>query len=116
MSIQHYKKHPNNGTDNSLLIEQITSPWLVSNVSWQNQPITTTTNQIVVPTTTQFFSDLDSPDVTVLVSSMVNNNADYGFFKRLQNEVIYTSKMFCSSKYSGSTKYPKLVVQYAKTN
>jgi hypothetical protein len=104
----------NYGTDNSLLIQQITTPWSTSTVKWNNQPGTTTSNEILIPSTTQPYLDLVDVDVTDMVSSMVKNNANYGFFIRLQNEVIYTSRIFCSSKYTDATKHPKLVVEYSK--
>ena len=48
-----------------------------------------------------------------MVSTMVSNNANYGFLMKLQNEVAYTSRIFTSSRDNTHTdKYPKLVVVY----
>ena len=101
----------NFGTDNSLLIQQITSPWSANTAKWTNQPITTATNQIVIPHTSQNQLDLLNLDVTQMVRDMVAS-ASYGFFLVLQNEVIYTSRIFCSSKYSDGSKHPRLSVVY----
>jgi hypothetical protein len=94
----------NYGTGNSFLIQQITAPWIGSSVRWNNQPTSTTVNQIIIPSTTQPFLDLPDIDVTALVSNMVKNNSNYGFFIRLQSEVVYRSRIFCSSKYSDASK------------
>jgi PKD domain len=102
----------NFGTDNALLLEQVTSDWSPSTIGWYNQPTTSTTNQITIPTTSQSFEDLDI-DVTDMVSSMVNNSANYGFRLKLVDEVIYNSRIFVSSHNTDYPhKHPKLVVTY----
>lgn len=104
----------NFGTDNSLLIQQITNSWMATTVKWNNQPTVTATGQIIIPSTAQSRLDLPNIDVTAMVSDMVKNNANYGFFIRLQSEVIYTSRIFCSSKYPDASKHPKLTIVYTK--
>src|SRR4030095_3617791 len=42
----------NFGTNNTLLIQQITSNWSPATVKWSNQPSSTTTNQIIAASTT----------------------------------------------------------------
>jgi hypothetical protein len=102
----------NYGSSNAMYIQQVSSPWSTSTLSWSNQPTVTTTNQVLVPHTTQSFLDLNV-DVTAMVASMVNNNANYGFFLRLQNEVIYNSRIFVASHNATyPSKHPKLVVTY----
>jgi hypothetical protein len=47
-----------------------------------------------------------------MVGSMVSTN-NYGFFMKLQNETIYNSRIFVSSRTANQqAKYPKLVVVY----
>ena len=104
--------HPNSGPDNTMLIQQVTSMWDPGTVRWNNQPATTTNNEIVIPHTDQSFLDLVDVDVSQLVNSMVSTNSNNGFFLRLQTENIYNSRIFCSSKYSDSTKHPKLSISY----
>jgi hypothetical protein len=102
----------NFGTNNTLLVQQVTSNWSTATASWSNQPSTSTNNQVVVPTTNQSMLDLNL-NVTTLINSMVSANANYGFMLRLQNEVTYTSRLFVSShNTTHTTKYPKLVVVY----
>lgn len=86
----------NFGMDNSLLVQRITTIWGNPGVNWFNQPSTTTAGQIVVPHTSSSVLDLEL-DVTALVKTMMTENANYGFMLRLQNENIYTSRIFVSS-------------------
>jgi hypothetical protein len=101
----------NYGTNNSMYIQRVTSAWAPT-VTWQNQPPTTTTSQLSVPSTTQSRLDLIDLDVTNLVKDM-QQFGNYGFMIRLQSETILTSRIFCSSKYSDAAKHPKLVIQYS---
>ena len=102
----------NYGTNNTLIVQQILTNWSVATTNWFNQPVTSSTNQIVVPSTTQSLLDLNL-DVTSMVSSMVAGNANYGFFLKVQNEVIYTSRIFVASYNTiYAAKRPKLVVVY----
>jgi len=105
--------HANYGTDNSFLVQQVATQWDASTVNWSNQPAGLTANQVIVPTTTLPFLNMDI-NVKDMVSSMVSSNANYGFKLGLQNEVQYTSRIFCSSYYSDASRHPRLVVKYIK--
>ena len=102
----------NYGTNNTLFVQQVVSNWSPISVKWSNQPTTTTANQVVAASTTQSQLDLNL-DVKNMVSSMVSSNSNHGFMLKLQNENIYTSRIFVSSyNTTHITKYPKLVVVY----
>jgi hypothetical protein len=105
--------HANFGADNSVLVQQVATAWTTSTVNWFNQPAGLTANQVIVPSTTLPFLNIDV-NVKNIVGSMVSSNANYGFKLSLQNEVIYTSRIFCSSFYSDVSRHPKLVVTYLK--
>ena len=101
----------NFGSDNSMIVQQITSAWAPETIGWYNLPSTTTSNQIIVSKTTQSVLDLDL-NVKDMVASMVNTN-NYGFYFKLQNEVTYNSRIFVSSKNTSyPDKRPKLVITY----
>jgi len=51
--------HANYGTDNSVLIQQVASSWDASSVTWFNQPAGLTANQVIIPTTTLSFLNVD---------------------------------------------------------
>ena len=101
----------NFGVNNSMYLQQVTSAWSTSTANWSNQPTVSTANELSIPTTNSSALDLNL-NVTNMVASMVNNNANYGFMLKLQNETIYNSRIFCSSYHSDATKHPKLVVTY----
>lgn len=100
----------NFGANNALLLQRVTEGWNTT-VTWPVQPSTTATNQILIPHTPQSNLDLIDLDVTALVKDM-SGNSNHGFMIRLQDETYYTSRIFCSSRYSNSAMHPRLVVQY----
>lgn len=102
----------NSGSNNALLIQRITAPWTAGTVTWNDQPASTTSHQVVVPHTSEAFLDLIDIDVTELVKDMTGSNTNNGFMIRLQNEVVYNSRVFCSSFYTIAEKHPKLIVTY----
>ena len=101
----------NYGSNNSMFISRITANWSAATLNWNNQPPVSTTDQISIPQTSQSLLDLIDIDVRTMVAAMVSTN-NYGFKIQLQNEIIYDSRIFCSSKYSDTTKHPKLVITY----
>ena len=103
--------HANYGTDNSFIIQQVAEPWDTPTVTWFNQPGVLPANQVIVPNTLQPFEDLDI-DVKEMVSAMVSSGNNYGFKLSLRNEVIYTSRIFCSSYYPDTSRRPKLMITY----
>ncbi|HWB25264.1 MAG TPA: DNRLRE domain-containing protein [Chitinophagaceae bacterium] len=102
----------NYGADNSMGIQQITSSWSPSTIAWHNLPSITTANQVNVPATNSPFLDLDV-DVKDMVASMVSQNANYGFYLKLNQENIYTDRDFVSSHNTRyPDKHPQLIVTY----
>jgi hypothetical protein len=103
---------PNYGTSDQFFIQRINSSWSsTSNGTWATQPTTDTTAEVLIPQTNLSSLDLPNIDVTQLVKNMIASG-NYGFMIRLQNEVTYNSRIFCSSSYSDSTKRPVLVISY----
>jgi len=105
--------HANMGTDNSVLIQQVSAAWDPLTLTWFNQPAGLTANEVIVPSTTLSFLNINV-DVKGLIGSMVSTNANYGFLLSLQHEVEYTSRIFCSSYYSDASRHPRLVITYEK--
>ena len=103
--------HANYGADNSVLVQQVASSWDATTVTWFNQPGGLTANQVIIPSTTQSFLNVDV-DVKAIVAAMVSTNTNYRFKLSIQNEVEYTSRIFCSSYYSDASRHPKIVITY----
>jgi hypothetical protein len=102
---------PNYGTSNAFYIQRVNSSWDPIGQSWSTQPSVDTTDEVLIPQTNLSSLDITNVDVTQLVKNMIASGND-GFEIRLQNEVTYNSRIFCSSSYSDSTKRPQLVITY----
>lgn len=102
---------PNYGTSNAFYIQRVNENWDPTTETWLTQPTTDSTAEVLVPQTNLSTLDLPNIDVTQLVKNMLSSG-NYGFEMRLQNEVIYNSRIFCSSSYSDSTKRPVLTINY----
>lgn len=100
----------NYGPNNAMYIQRIKSNWDKTS-TWQTQPSVDTTGQVYVPQTDQSRLDLIDVDVTRMVANMYGNG-NYGFMIRLENEVYFNSRIFCSSRYNDASKHPKLIITY----
>jgi hypothetical protein len=101
------------GTNESLL-QRVTAPWGESTVTWNNQPATSTVNQVILPaSTTQWNYNALDIDVTNMVKDMlVPANGNHGFLSKIQNEQYYRCINFASSDHPNGALRPKLVVNY----
>lgn len=99
------------GGNNACFVQRITSSWTVSNqYSWNNPPTITTSNQAVIPQSTA-----SNQSATIVVTQLVKDMVSFGnngFFVRLQTELTYNSRQYCSSRHADATKVPKLVIYY----
>lgn len=100
--------------DNKCWLKRVTENWNERTVTWNNKPSTTDENRVEVPASTSRFNfDAVDLDVTKLIQDMLNNDKKTaGFCLQLQNEQIYRSINFASSRHSDSTKRPRLVITY----
>ena len=101
----------NSGSANALFLERVTSIWNPATVTWQNQPAGDAPTQISIPHTNLPFLDLVDIDVKNMVAIMAGT-ANYGFKIRLQNELAYNIRIFCSGRHPIAAKHPKLVITY----
>lgn len=104
---------PTYGTDNAGYIRRITQSWNENTVTWNNQPATTTMNQVTIPQSTSTSQDYVL-DVTTLTQDMIDNpNSGFGFMFSEINEVnYYNSLIFCSSDIPDTSLSPALVITY----
>lgn len=101
----------NHGSNNAFYIQRIASNWDQLTMTWQTQPSVEATNQVLIPHTNEAFLDLVDVDVKNMVTRMHTIN-NYGFMIRLQDEVYYNNRNFCSSEHANAAKHPKLVITY----
>jgi hypothetical protein len=112
----YYPGSPYNGSGpNPLWLQRCTQNWDQTTLTWNNQPTTTTTDEVAVPaSTSQFSYNVTDLDVTQLIRDMkATPGTNYGFLMRLQNEQFYNSMNFDASEAKpDSSTGPKLVVTY----
>jgi type IX secretion system substrate protein/TGF-beta propeptide len=106
--------HINNGRSNELLISRIIENWDDTNLNWENQPLITDQNQVVVPGSNIQNQDYLDINVTTLIEDMINNpDASFGFNISLFDEVTFDynrNVVFASSNHEMMELRPKLVV------
>ncbi len=99
--------------NNELIIERITSAWDEGLVTWNNQPTSTSVNQVLLPKSNSTTQDYLDMDVTQLVTDIYQNSgSSYGFMLKMQTEVPFRGLSFASSDHVDATKHPKLEVTY----
>ncbi len=99
--------------ENATNIQLVTQPWTEDEVNWDNQPPSTTDNQVLLPQSTSSVKDYLDVDVTVLVQEIIDNFGLYhGFMLKMVNEVSYAGLTFASSENNNSSLHPKLEITY----
>lgn len=108
---------PTYGSDNAGWLQRITQSWSENVVTWNNQPATTTLNQLVIPKSTSATQNYVL-NVKMLVRDMVQNpTTSFGFLLRQQNETTwYNSLIFASSDATDTSLCPGLKVYYTIVN
>jgi len=96
---------------NSFEIKRIIADWGATSTTWANQPATTTTNAVIVPTATSQTQDYPKIDIRNLVRDQITNT-NYGLIIKHQTETPYKITCLASSEELIATKRPKLVIYY----
>lgn len=100
--------------DNTCLLQRITGSWNVNTISWNNPPVSTTIDQVVLKASDKQWQYNVAADVTQMVKAMTADlQANNGFLLRLQTEERPRFMGFISSNSLESTKRPKLVINYS---
>ncbi len=98
---------------NDAWLQRITSPWGENSVTWNNQPATTTQNQVALLASTIMTQDYLNINVSALVQDMIDNpSQSFGFLFSLQTETYYRSLLFASSDFPNAALHPQLVIQF----
>lgn len=97
----------------SLFIEKVSSPWNENNITWNNQPISDSSNRVSLAAHTNSSQDYHM-DVTALFDTVIiQTNPNNGLMLRMQDEVnYYNGLLFASSDHPNSTLRPSLEVNY----
>lgn len=99
--------------DDAFVIERIIEPWQENTITWNNQPATTTDNQVYVPDDPNDREKNFMINVTQLVKdSREKPDSSYGFMVKYADESIYKITYFTSSEYPDKSKRPMLKVYF----
>ena len=107
-----YHKHSSFSGANSFYIRKVSSKWDSQEITWNNQPVYETDEQISVPASKSNDQDYVI-DVTKIVQEMVlHPEANYGFLLMLVDEEYYRRLCFTSLEYQDSSLRPQLQINY----
>ena len=98
---------------NACYIKRVTGPWTESTITWNNQPATTTTNQVALTASASQWDYNVTVNVTSLVQDIVNSGNNYGFCLQQQVESVYRNLNFAGHRNSDATRWPKLTITYS---
>ena len=99
-------------TTNESVLQRIITPWNEDSVYWNNQPLSTNANEVVLPIDTNPHQNYIA-NVTLLVQDMINNPAtSFGFLLKMVTETPYRCLLFASSDHPNAALHPKLEVCY----
>ena len=104
--------HSSRSGSNKFVVQKIISPWDEFIVTWNNQPLTSTNNQIFVAA-----SEYSMLNYEIIITSLVkdildNPSQSHGLMIKLTTEDYYRRVLFASSDYEDSSKHPKLIIDY----
>jgi hypothetical protein len=104
------RTHHSTTGPNVAFLKRITSAWDEQTVTWNNQPSTTSENQVVVPNSTSPTSDL-LLDATVLVKDLITyREGSHGFMMQLEIEEGSKGQFYASSDHLNAGYHPWLEV------
>ncbi|MCH2232935.1 MAG: DNRLRE domain-containing protein [Crocinitomicaceae bacterium] len=98
---------------NDLLIQRISENWSETGVTWLNQPIVSTMNEVNLPASTLENEDYPNIEVTSLVQDMIDNPGSDGFLLRMAEEVPSNELIYASTEHPDSFLHPTLLITYA---
>ena len=110
-------KHSTSGGSNEAILQKILEPWDESTVTWNNQPKTTETGQVLLLESIKLLEHYTDIDVRDMVQDMVSfPESNHGWMFRLVNEQYYRSMCFVSSDFGKKELRPELEVVFITRN
>ena len=103
----------NTGKASIAVIQNITSNWDASAVSWNTQPATTEQNEIVLEAPNSEMQHYPDIDVTELVRAQISEpDSHFGFLLRMQAQDYYRKLIFAGSAAENPDLRPRLELKY----
>ncbi len=104
---------PGQSGENEWCIRRVTETWGEDQVTWNNQPSSTTLDEVNLPKSTNNLQNYPDIDVTDIIEFLVHNpDSNFGIMFKLYEEIAHKTICFASSDYSNSDLRPKLEIVY----
>jgi hypothetical protein len=100
------------GTDNACYLKRVTSAWSENTLTWNNQPPSTSTDQVLLPQSTTTNQDYNLNISNFAQYWTQNPSQNFGMILQMITPNHYNGHIFASSDHSNASKHPKLVVCY----
>lgn len=118
LSLYHHVANGNPGHSqasgsNESKLKRVTEAWDENTVTWNSQPTTDDSNQVIISpsaSTTQDYLDVDVTNLMLNSRGELSDN--HGFMISLETESYYRSLVFASSDVTNPNIRPKLLVTY----
>lgn len=105
--------HSSQSGSNACLLQRVTQSWSEDAVTWNTQPTSTSTNEVLLAPSAGASDDYVNIGVKNMVIDMKNNQTQsFGMILKLQDENFFRKLVFASSDHIDSTRHPKLEVTY----
>lgn len=104
-------QHSHVSGSNEAVLQRITSTW-TEDVTWNNQPTTTTQNEVTLTQDTDPYQDYVLDVTSLVLDCIANPSSSFGFLLKLKTEVPYRLLAFASSDHPDGSLHPKLVITY----
>ncbi len=105
--------HSSLSGSNQSVLKRIITNWNEDIVNWNNQPNTTTQNEVILAQSITPNQDYTNIDVTAIIQDMIDNpTSSFGFLLMLQTEQYYRCLLFASSDHPDYNRHPKLEITY----
>jgi hypothetical protein len=106
-------QHSSLTNSNESVLRRIVTPWGEHSVTWNTQPFTTLTNEVILPQSTSPTQNYLNIDVTNMVQDMIDYpSSSYGFQLRPVVEETYKRLIFASSDHPNKDLHPKLEITF----
>lgn len=107
--------HSSESGPNTCLLKRVTSYWDDKTVTWNNQPSSTSMDEVEIPQSLSLRQNNLNINVTDLVSDYIDDPSNsFGFLFQLKNEYAYRRMCFASCDHPDTTLHPKLYVCISK--
>lgn len=93
-------------------LQKVTQTWSENTITWNNQPPTSTVNQVSIPAYTSKTQNYKLNVKTFVQDMVTTPSSNYGFMLKLQTETPYTLVALASSDDANPNIRPKIQVYY----